>query len=32
MKELCVTGPVHSTTPKVEVVLATFKVRFNGTL
>jgi hypothetical protein len=32
MKELCVTGPVHRPAPKVEAVLATFQVRFSGTL
>jgi hypothetical protein len=32
MKELCVTGPVPNTAPKVEAVLTTFKVRLNDTL
>jgi hypothetical protein len=32
MKQLCVTGPLPNSAPKVEAVLATFKVRLNCTL
>jgi hypothetical protein len=32
MKQLCVTGPLPNSAPKVEAVLAAFKVRLSYTL